>query len=72
MGARIHLTDDIEAVSRLGLGFNVKEVVENADIIDGIRFVNLETTIKWKRRMGREKDLEDIRLIEEYLKGTRP
>ncbi len=69
---RAHLTDDIEAVSKPGFGFDAKEVIEKADVIDGIRFVNLETTIEWKRKMGRKKDLEDIRLIEEYLKETRP
>ncbi len=69
---RAHLTDDIEAVSKPSFGYDAKEVIENADVIGGIRFVNLKTTIEWKKKMGRKKDLEDIRLIEDYLRKPRP
>jgi len=47
---------------------NSEELINSSDIIDGIRFVNLKYVLQWKIIFGREKDLKDIRLIEEYLK----
>lgn len=35
--------------------------------IDGVRFVSPEYLIKWKRRRGLEKDLQDIKLLEEKM-----
>jgi len=43
-------------------------VIDSADIIDGIRYVNLEYLLKWKKAMNREKDQKDIKLINEFLK----
>ncbi len=43
------------------------ELVKKAEYIDGLPFVPLETTRQWKLLSGREKDLEHIKLIEEYL-----
>ncbi len=48
--------------------WSVDELIDTADIVDGIRFVNLASVIEWKKRMGREKDLNDLILIEEYQK----
>lgn len=72
LGDSVELGDKIETTLNLGFGLNPKEVIEKADVIDGIRYVDLETTIEWKKKMGRKKDLEDIRLIKEYLKKSRP
>lgn len=47
----------------------VDQQVDTADIIDGVRFVNLDLIIKFKQTLGREKDLKDIALIKEYLKS---
>ena len=47
----------------------VKNFIKRATIIDGVAFVNLEDTMTWKRRWGREKDLKDTELIKEYLGG---
>lgn len=35
---------------------------------EDIPFVSLEAVIQWKKRMGREKDMRDLALIDEYLK----
>ena len=43
-----------------------EEVVASATIIDGVPFINLTELLKFKRALGRAKDLPDI-LIEEYL-----
>ncbi|MFA6603481.1 MAG: hypothetical protein WCT10_01410 [Patescibacteria group bacterium] len=47
--------------------WDVNELIDGAELIDGVRFVSLENVIKWKRLMGRPKDLEDIKLIEDRL-----
>ncbi len=41
--------------------------IANADIIDGKRYVKLETVSKFKSILGREKDLRDIELIDNFL-----
>ncbi len=50
--------------------WNVDELIDNAIVVEGIRFANLEDVIKWKKAFGREKDLEHARVIEEYLLKT--
>lgn len=42
-------------------------LIDTAKVINGIRFVSLENVIKWKKEMGREKDLQHIQIIEDYL-----
>jgi hypothetical protein len=44
-------------------------LIDDADIIDGIRYVKLEHVLKWKKEMNREKDKNDIKIIEEFLKA---
>ena len=46
---------------------STEELIDEADIIQGIRFVRLERVIKWKKAMGRDKDFVDIEKIEEYM-----
>ena len=47
---------------------DVTELIDTAEIIEGMPFVKLEYVIEWKKKFGREKDQKDIVLIEEYLK----
>jgi tRNA A-37 threonylcarbamoyl transferase component Bud32 len=47
---------------------DVDKLINDADIFDEIRFVKLKDVMKWKKAFGREKDKEDIQLIEKYLK----
>ena len=46
---------------------NSEELIERSEIIDGFSFLTLEDTLKLKEKFGREKDREDIKLIQEYL-----
>jgi hypothetical protein len=46
----------------------IAERIERAEMIDGLPFERLEYVLFFKRKMGREKDLKDIVLIEDYLK----
>lgn len=52
----------------LNLTSQIKEMIETAEIINDLPFVKLEHVIEWKKFMGRDKDKNDLRLIEEYLK----
>src|SRR3989344_7635077 len=40
--------------------WNVDELIDTAEVIEGLRFVTLENVIKWKRLMARPKDFEHI------------
>lgn len=42
------------------------DLVEQSVIYDGVRFVNLALLRRWKEWAGREKDLRDIGLIDQY------
>jgi siroheme synthase len=55
---------------------SVDEMIDNADIIEKIRFVKLKSVLIWKRlissdkaegNLNRDKDKTDIKLIENYL-----
>ena len=47
---------------------DLETVMRRAEIIDGVRFMNLEDLIVLKKEMGRQKDFEDIGLIKNYLR----
>src|SRR3989304_6460233 len=49
--------------------WDVNELIDTAEIIEGIRFVTLETVRKCRRLMGRGKDRIHIKMIEDYLNG---
>ena len=49
--------------------WNINQLIKNAEIIDDLPFVRLEEVLRWKKILGREKDLEDIKIIERYLKN---
>lgn len=46
---------------------SVDELIDTADVIGGIRFINLQLLKRFKQKMGRDKDLKDIELIDQYL-----
>ncbi len=43
------------------------KLIDTAEIIDGLPFVRLSYVLEWKKQMGREKDKQDVILIENYL-----
>lgn len=51
--------------------WDINALIDAAEEIGGIRFVQLEAVLAWKKAKNREKDIEHIRLIEEYLAKTR-
>jgi GrpB-like predicted nucleotidyltransferase (UPF0157 family) len=47
---------------------NIFERIENSEIIDGLPFESLNHVLFYKQKMYREKDLEDIMIIEDWNK----
>ena len=45
--------------------------IKRAELIEGLRFVQLNDLVNYKKKMGRPKDLNDIKLIREYLQNNR-
>jgi hypothetical protein len=43
-------------------------LIKDAEIVEGIPVVRLEEVLKWKRALGREKDMTDIELINKFMK----
>lgn len=49
--------------------WDIDELIDTAEIIEGIKFVNLKTVLKSKKKAARLKDLKHIKMVEEYLKN---
>jgi hypothetical protein len=47
---------------------NIESLINEADVINGIAFTKLTDVIDFKRALSREKDINDILLIEDFLK----
>ena len=60
----LNLSEDIQLIRQKNINFG--EVVE----IDGISVYSVESVRKFKANLWREKDLADIKLIDEYLKNN--
>lgn len=48
----------------------VEDIIASATIIDGVPFMNLEELRRFKLALGREKDFEDIKLIDAYIQRS--
>jgi len=60
--------DNIEIYKNWHLAdWDINKLIQEAEIIDGFPFVRLKEVLKWKKLRNREKDIEDIKLIEGYL-----
>jgi len=45
----------------------IDTLIDTAEEFEGIKFVTLENVLRWKKLMGRPKDLEHIKMIKAYL-----
>ena len=64
----LYLTsDNVEVWQTWGSGHEFEVLLANAVVIDGIKFINPEQLIVKKIELGRDKDLRDIILLEQYL-----
>jgi hypothetical protein len=46
---------------------SVEKIIETADVIFDHKFISVDLLRKFKQKEGREKDLNDIKLIDKYL-----
>jgi len=50
--------------------FDVDDLIDTSEIIDGLPFVRLEHVIAYKQIAGRPKDIEHLRLVENYQESS--
>ncbi len=46
----------------------LREIIGRAELINGLRFIRLDDLLECKKKMGRPKDFDDIRLIKDHLR----
>jgi hypothetical protein len=57
--------ENIEIWKSIGPGkWNIKKLIKDAEIIEGLPFVNLKDFSKWKRKSHRKKDRSDVELVD--------
>jgi len=49
--------------------WNIEQLIKEAEVINGLPFVKLGKVLEWKKMIVREKDLEDIKIIEKFLQS---
>jgi hypothetical protein len=49
--------------------WDVEKLINEAEIINGLPFVQLQEVVRWKELANREKDKTDLALIERYLES---
>jgi hypothetical protein len=70
-GREFLANNGIEIWKDIGPGeWNIEELIQRAEIIDGFPFVNLIDFIRWKEQAGREKDLKDVALARQFLERS--
>lgn len=66
-GEKIFLSKNIEILRKPIIKFDIKDLVKDTDIFDGIHYVQLKYVVEFKKKLGRRKDFKDIELIKKYL-----
>jgi hypothetical protein len=66
---RIELNNIEIYLDWLNITTDLNEIIDSADIIDGFPYAQLKYVIEWKKSSQREKDIEDLKLIDKYLKS---
>lgn len=60
---------EINKMNILSKSFGVGDLMAEAAFVEGIPFFTLERLMEFKKAYGRKKDMDDITLIENYLKA---
>ncbi|MEX0651863.1 MAG: hypothetical protein WD509_00225 [Candidatus Paceibacterota bacterium] len=63
----VEIFSDVEGVDEV---IPVQEFIDRAKVIHGVPFMNLEELLALKCYNARDKDIDDITLMEEYLKNN--
>lgn len=65
----VRIGDNIEIFNSWAPGiWNTQNLINEAEIINGLPFVKLENVLAWKKLRNKPKDQKHIELIEAYLK----
>jgi len=74
--SKMHITDNVEALYEGSFFYNfctdapsVEKQIAQCEMIDGLPFVDLKYILFFKKKLGRDKDKEDVKLINDYLKN---
>ena len=46
---------------------DANKLIDEAEIIDNLPWVHIEHVLEYKKILNREKDIADIKIIEDYL-----
>lgn len=68
LGPGVEMLNPTQSIFGNSKSVPLDEIFEKADIFDGIKFINLNHLARIKKELGREKDLRDIALINDYFK----
>lgn len=63
---QIVLKKDVFDIGTNWYGLQVDQLLKNAQYVDGIPYLSLDGVYQWKKKLGREKDLADLKLIDEH------
>ena len=66
------VADDVEITMPLSwadYSTTTEEAIKTALVIEGIPFLNIQETIKFKTALGREQDFKDIELLKNYARA---
>ena len=62
--------DGIELWNTWGPGdWDIANMIETAEMIEGLPYVTLDHVLAWKKKNNRQKDIIDIAKIKKYLTG---
>lgn len=67
LNSEIEILNPVQSMFGNSTIVSIEEIFKKADEFDGIKFINLDHLKRIKIKFGREKDLRDITLIDEYL-----
>jgi hypothetical protein len=72
-GCKYRVADDYSKIVEVSYKIEMLEnwFVDEIEFIDGLPVGSLESIKKQKSELGREKDITDIRLIDEYIKSKK-
>lgn len=71
-GKVVYVDNEIEIFNFWGPGkWDIDDLIDSAEIFEGIRFVKLGNVLKWKRLIARPKDFEHIKMIEKFMKDEK-
>ncbi|MEI6266683.1 MAG: hypothetical protein WCP14_02235 [bacterium] len=73
---KIRLSENVEAMCQASFGgvirgsFTSAQQIAEKEIIGGLPFQNIQTTLYFKKQGTRDKDKNDVHLIEEWLENN--